>query len=118
MNFVNSSIVPAAGGKATVKKDKNKNFVIEVDIFNLAEPQKLTPSKGAYLVWMESTGNSVKKLGQIVSASGTFSKALKGSLRATTIAEPLRIFITAEDDVTIQYPVGQTVLTTQSRNYE
>ena len=110
MTFVTSSIVPAASGAVHVKKDKNKNYVVNVDVQNLADPKNLSPSKKTYLVWSESSENSAKKLGQLMPNG----KALKAELKATTIDEPRTIFITAEDNADVQYPDGQTILTTRN----
>ncbi len=109
MTFVTSSIVPSATGTVKVKKDKNKNYIINVNVLNLAEPDKLSPSKNTYLVWMRSNENSAKKLGQLAPSG----KALKGSLSATAVEKPDDIFITAEDDADINYPKGDVVLTTR-----
>lgn len=108
--FQNSPIVPAATGSVSVKKDKNKNYAVDIEVYNLAEPKRLTPPKNVYIVWMESTENPVKKLGQINTSSGTFSKALKANLKTTTLVEPTRIFITAEDNPDLDYPTGEAVL--------
>ena len=113
MKFLTSSIVPAATGEVKVKKDKNENYAIDVNILNLAEPQKLTPAKDKYIVWMEDGKNPVKKLGQIDTSSGMLSKAMKASLSATSVAEPSKIFITAEDNAEVNYPTGQIILTTK-----
>lgn len=110
MTFQTSTIVPAATGGIKVKKDKNNNYAITVNVLNLAEPQKLNPSKEAYVVWMENGKDPVKKLGQITTSSGLLSKALKGELTATSVTEPTRVFITAEKGADISYPDGQIVL--------
>jgi hypothetical protein len=109
MAFVTSSIVPSATGTVKVKKDKNKNYIINVSVLNLAEPDKLSPSKNTYLVWMRSTGNSAKKLGQLAPSG----KALKGNLSATAVEKPDDVFITAEDNADIDYPKGDVILTTK-----
>ncbi|QDK77536.1 hypothetical protein EXU85_02550 [Spirosoma sp. KCTC 42546] len=109
MTFVTSAIVPAATGEVNVKKDKNKNYVINLNVQNLAEPNNLNPSKNTYLVWAESTENSAKKLGQIMPSG----KSLKASLTTSVINEPKAVFITAEDNAEAQYPAGQVVLTTR-----
>jgi hypothetical protein len=44
--FAPSSVVPGADGKVKLKKDDNKNYQIEVDVVNLASPDRLTPPKG------------------------------------------------------------------------
>ena len=109
MSFTTSSIVPAATGEVKVKKDKNKNYVINVSVQNLADAKRLTPAKDTYVVWMESGKDSAKKLGQLKPAS----KSLKASLNATETTEPTDVFITAEDNADVQYPDGQVVLTTK-----
>ena len=62
---------------------------------------------------MEAGKEPVKKLGQITTSSSLLSRALKGELTATSVKEPTRVFITAENNVNIDYPEGQTVLTTK-----
>ncbi|GAB4024617.1 hypothetical protein [Spirosoma koreense] len=109
MTFVTSSIVPAASGAVSVKKDKNSNYIMNVTVMNLAAPKNLSSSKNTYLVWMESSDNSVKKLGQLMPAG----KTLKGTLSATSINKPDQVFITAENNADVQYPDGETVLTTR-----
>jgi hypothetical protein len=113
MSFLDSSIVPSATGDVNVKRDRNNNYAIRIRIANLAEPQKLDPPKNTYIVWMESGRESAKKIGQITTSSGLFSKALKAELNATETEKPDRVFITAENDANVQYPDGPTVLTTK-----
>ncbi|QJW88221.1 hypothetical protein HNV11_01915 [Spirosoma taeanense] len=109
MTFTTSSIIPAASGDVEVKKDKNNNYIVNVSVRNLAEPQKLNPPKSTYLVWMESDNSSAKKLGQLA----PYSKSLKADLSATSITKPTQVFITAENDAEVTYPRGETVLTTR-----
>lgn len=109
MTFGNSVVAPAATGNVNVKKDKNKNYVMKVNVRNLANPKSLTPSKNTYLVWMETKDNSVKKLGQMMPSG----KALQADLSATNVSEPNYIFITAEDNADISFPAGDIVLTTK-----
>ena len=112
MKFTNSTIVPGASGEVSVRKDKNNNYTIDVDVLNLAEAQKLTPPKGLYVVWAQLDNTSAKKLGQINPTSGLLSKAVKGHLSAVTTDKPTKVFITAEDNIDVQYPDGPTVLST------
>ncbi|WP_228724223.1 hypothetical protein [Spirosoma sp. KUDC1026] len=113
MQFQNSSIVPGASGNVTVKQDKNKNYTIHLDVVNLAPPDKLDPPQNAYLVWMESDNNSLKKLGQITTSTGLFSKTFKADLTVVETVKPDRVFITAERSSDTQYPDGPVVLTTK-----
>ena len=112
MTFQNSSVVPAATGDVKVKKDKNDNYQITVNVANLAEPKKLSPSRDVYIVWMDSDRNLTKKLGQIKVGSGMFSKALTGELTANEAEKPNRVFITAEDNADTMSPSTEVVLTT------
>lgn len=109
MTFVNSTIAPAATGKIAVKKDKNANYVVSVEVANLAPSKNLDPPKNTYLVWMESNDRTVRKLGQI-SPSG---RALEAKLTATAVANPDVVFVSAEDNAEVEYPAGPTVLTTR-----
>jgi hypothetical protein len=110
--FATSQVVPAAEGKVKVKKGKNDNYNISLDVIRLAEPQRLQPSRSHYVVWMETEQNGTKNIGQLESKSGFLSKILKAELKTVTPFEPRQFFITAEDDATIQYPKGQIVLRT------
>ncbi len=112
MKFANSTIVPGATGNVGVRKDRNQNYTIQVSVVNLAEPQRLSPPKDLYLVWMESDGNLTQKLGRITTKSGLFSKAMKADLSATTTLRPNRIFISAETNPDVSIPEGPVVLTT------
>ena len=86
--FQNSSVVPAAQGKVSVKKDSNKNYSIKIEISNLAEVSRLQPSKNVYVVWMETEDSVVKYIGQIKSDTGFMSSKLKASFETVTSFEP------------------------------
>lgn len=113
MTFQNSSIVPAASGDVKVKQDKNNNYVIRVNVNNLAEPKNLRPARDVYVVWMQADRSLVKKLGQISVKSGMFNKSLSGQMTATETNKPTRVFITAENDAQTMNPSTEVVLTTQ-----
>jgi len=110
--FLSSSVVPAAQGTVTVKTDNNKNYVVQIEIFNLAEPQRLQPPKQMYMVWMLTDQDMTRNIGQIKTSSGTFSKNLKATFESVTSFRPVKIFITAEDDPNVQNPSWEIVLTT------
>ncbi len=113
-SFQTSSIVPAAKGSVKVKKDKNSNYQIKISITNLAEPKRLQPSKETYVVWLQTDNNLIKNIGQINSSTGFLSSKLKASFQTVSSFKPNKIFITAEDDATIQYPGSQVVLSTDN----
>lgn len=112
VNFLNSSIVPAARGSVKVKQDNNKNYVIQISLTDLAESSRLQPSKLTYIVWMVTDRDLTKNIGQLNSSKGFMSKQLKGSFKTVSSDKPIKIFITAEDDAGIQYPGTQVVLST------
>lgn len=109
--FQSSSVVPAAEGSLKVKTDNNSNYVIQMELFNLADPQKLQPAKQAYVVWMETDQQAAKNIGQVNNSSGFLTKRLKASFETVSPVKPTKIFITAENDAAVQYP-GMQVLTT------
>jgi hypothetical protein len=112
VTFLTSPIVPAARGFVKVKKDNNKNYLIKVEVTNLAEVSRLQPSRSTYVVWMETDEQVTKNIGQIKSSSGIFSSKLKASFETVSSSKPSKIFITAEDDAERQYPGMQLVLST------
>ncbi len=97
-----------------MKKDKNNNYALTIHVKNLPKPENLTPAHEEYVVWMETQNGSVKNIGRLVSASGLLSKKLKASLETVTPFEPVRVFITAEDNAGIQFPGSDVVLRTKS----
>jgi hypothetical protein len=112
--FQTSAIVPAARGNVKVKKDNNSNYAIKVFIRNLAEVKRLSPPKTAYIVWMETSQQPVKNIGKIDSDNKRFSNKLKASFESVSPTKPTKIFITAEDDASTQYPSYQLILSTNN----
>lgn len=113
VRFLQSSVVPAAEGTVKVKKDNNKNYDIKISLSHLAEPDRLLPSKNTYVVCMESNDEVTKNIGQIKSSAAFLTGKLKGSFETVSALKPTKIFISAEDDGSVQYPGMQVVLTTQ-----
>jgi hypothetical protein len=112
MNFQTSSVVPAARGTVKVKKDGNTNYSIKINLLNLAEAKRLPTSEKTYVVWMESDKQAVKNLGQLNSDRSMLSKKLKASFETVSPVKPTKIFITAEDNSSVQYPGNELILTT------
>ncbi len=110
ITFLNSSVVPAARGEVAVKKDKNKNYDIELQLSYLAEPNRLQPAKKTYVVWMVSDESDIPiNLGQVIGTS-----KLNVKFETVSSSKPKRIFITAEDDASTQYPGNMMVLETNN----
>ena len=110
--FQTSSIVPAARGQVSVKKDNNNNYVVKIKIDNLAEVNRLEPSKNTYVIWLETDNSKIKNIGQIKSDTPFMSSKLKATFETVTAFKPLKIFITAEDDADVQHPGMQLILET------
>lgn len=112
--FEESIVVPAAQGNVSLKKDDNHNYAVSITISNLAEVSRLQPVKSFYLVWAEKEDQTFKNLGQIDSDKGFISSKLKAKFETVTPFKPVKIFITAENDINIQLPAKQIILTTKN----
>jgi hypothetical protein len=114
VDFLISSVVPAARGSVKVNRDKNKNYLIKIHLSNLAEVQRLQLSKQTYVVWMDTDMGTTKNIGRINSKKSLFSKNLKASFKSVSTYKPTKIFITAEDNANATLPGDQIVLTTDN----
>jgi hypothetical protein len=112
VGFLSSSIVPAARGYVKVKRDIHENYIIQVKISNLAEVNRLQPSKQAYVVWMITDHEITVNIGQIINSTTFLSTKLKASFKKVSSSKPIKIFITAEDEAGVQSPNEQVILTT------
>ena len=112
--FEKSSVVPSAEGKVIIKRDDNKNYAIEVNVTNLADPERLTPKRNAYVVWLQTDDNNTRNMGQMKSSSGLFSSTMKGTLKSVSVAKPTKVYITAEDSPDAGNPGYHIVLTTRN----
>jgi hypothetical protein len=110
--FQTSTVVPAARGFVKVSKDNNKNYVIKIQLTDLAEVNRLTPPKKTYVIWLVTEEDITRNIGQIKSASSMLSSKLKASFETVSSNKPTKIFITAEDDGNVQFYGSQIVLTT------
>ena len=113
-SFLNSTVVPGADGYAKIKKDNNKNYIINVEVSDLAAVERVQASKTTYVVWMETDEGNAENLGQLDSSTSFLSKRHKGSLETVSSYKPVRIFITTEEGVNTQFPGRQVVLTTEN----
>jgi hypothetical protein len=97
-----------------VKKDNNKNYIIKVEVSDLAAVERVQASKTTYVVWMETDEGNAENLGQLKSSTSFLSKRHKGSLETVSSYKPVKIFITTEEGVNTQFPGRQVVLTTEN----
>lgn len=116
VKFQNSSVVPAAQGNVKIKQDDNNNYRIEVTIKDLADIERLDPSKETYVVWMETRQGNTENIGQLKSTSSILSNQKKATLETVSSYEPFRIFVTAEHGTNVRYPSNQVILNTETFN--
>jgi hypothetical protein len=113
-SFLNSSVVPGATGDVKVKRDKNQNYVINLEVEDLATVDKLQTSKQMYVVWMETERGNFENLGQMQTSTGFMKKQRTASLETVSSFKPVRFFITAENEKNARYPDRETILTTDT----
>jgi hypothetical protein len=105
-NLTNTSVAPAARGKAEVSIDKkNGNTKVKIKVKHLASPENLAPPKSEYLVWYQESGNNPESQGRL-----KVDKNLEGSFENTTVYKSFELWITAESDAAINSPQGPEVL--------
>jgi len=107
--FLQSSLAPAAEGYVKVKNDRNKNYVIKISIEHLAQIESLEPAKQTYVVWMDIDGDETKNIGRINS-----NNKLKVSFETVSSFQPVKIFITTEEDEKTEEPSWNIILTTDN----
>jgi hypothetical protein len=99
-----SSVTPASDITVNKTKDNNNNFLLEISVANLSSPQRLSPPKSVYVVWIVTQDNNSKNIGQL-----KVENAKKASLKTLTAFDPKEIFITAEDRGNTQTPQGPEI---------
>ncbi len=108
VQFLNSSVVPAARGTVQISSDANRNYAIKMKLYDLAGPERLTPPRSNYVVWLVSADNKARNIGQVI-----ISSTLTANFEAVSSFKPSKIMITAEDEANVTYPSGtEIVLTT------
>jgi len=112
VNFQTSSVVPAARGNVKINRDGNKNYVIKLHLSDLAEVERLQMDKESYVIWMVTDNEEKKNIGLLNSSSGRLSNKLKADFETSSSTRPIQIFITAEEDASVQYPGSRVILTT------
>jgi hypothetical protein len=103
--LTNTGATPAAMGKVTTDTDRNGNTGIDVQVKHMAAPDTLTPSKTAYVVWIQARGKDPEPLGVL-----RVNQDLEGSLKATTPYKDFDIMVTAEDNPKPDSPSGMVIL--------
>lgn len=112
VNFQTSSVVPAARGNVKISRDNNKNYIIKLQLHDLAGVDRLQMNKESYVVWMVTDNEERKNIGLLNSSSGMLSNKLKANFVTSSSTKPKQIFITAEEDASVQYPGSRIILST------
>ena len=105
ITFPTSDVIPAAEAVVKVDRNKNKNYEIELEIENIARPERLSPARTNYVVWMDTQQHGTVNLGNL-----RIDKNNSASLTTVTPYKPTRIFITAEDGQRVFQASTQVVL--------
>jgi len=110
------TVVPVENkGQVQIKRDATGNYIIQINLKELKEINKLEPkSKKANIVWMNADNQKVKNLGQINSNSGWLSDKSKASFEAVSEFKPTKVFISEEDVATVTKP-GIKIIWSTSR---
>ncbi|GFO59428.1 hypothetical protein GMST_17530 [Geomonas silvestris] len=109
INLPPSQEMPAAEGEARLSRDDNGNTVVQLKVKHFAPPQRLTPPKAVYVVWLETSDHEMHNLGQL-----KVDKDLEGKLIAVTPYEVFQLVISAEDSPNLSEPGDQVVLRTRA----
>ena len=112
ITFLPSTIIPTAKGYVKIKGDQNNNYAVKLQVKDIVKSKDLQPGKKNYVVWVETNENRAHHLGKLESSKSLFSGTRKGKLEAVTAAKPVRVFVTAEDNGTPQFP-SEVILTTK-----
>jgi hypothetical protein len=99
-----SNEVPAAEIKVKKQKDENDNYQIKLTAKNLADANRLSPSRETYVVWIKTEENGIKNVGQLNPENGK-----KIDLETVSAFEPTELFITAEDEGNVSTPTGTEI---------
>jgi hypothetical protein len=105
VTFPISNVVPAAEAVVKIDKDSNKNYEIELEVSNLAHADRLTPPRRHYVVWLVTKRHGTINIGNL-----NVTRKNNAELTTGTPYEPIRIFVTAEDDPSPVLPSTQVVL--------
>lgn len=106
--FPTSQVVPAAEAVLEIDRNKSDNYEIQLEVENLASPQRLTPSRSNYVVWMVTEKHGTINIGNL-----RVNKNNKATLETVTPYKPIRIFITAEDTAKAVLPGTQVILNSE-----
>ena len=103
--LVASPLVPAAAGRISYEHDRNRNIKLEIKTKHLAAPERLTPPKNSYVVWIQSSDGQTQNAGVL-----KINSDLEGSFTTTTPVKAFDVLITAEDSPAVSQPSGPEIM--------
>jgi len=102
-----SSEIPAAEGKVKLKKNRNGNVEIKLEVKHLAPSGRIVPGASVFVVW--ARGLAPEAAAQNLGALKV-DKNLKGKLTADTAMSSFDLFITCEQSQTVTVPTAPELL--------
>ncbi len=114
--FLPSSHFPTAQGHVKIRKDYNSHYGVSLTVTNLASTEMLNPAKKNYVLWAETADVRSESMGKFQSSKSMLSRSSKGKLESIITTEPVRFFITAEENDYPQFPSNQIILITNFIN--
>jgi outer membrane protein OmpA-like peptidoglycan-associated protein len=109
INFTSTSLVPQAGGEATVEA-KQGVTVVSVTLNGLAGPSRLGAEFLTYVLWVVSPEGRYSNVGEVQP-----DESGRGKLKATTPLQTFSIFVTAEPYFAVRQPSEMVILENQLR---
>lgn len=106
--FPDSQALPGADVELKIDRNKNNNYELEMELENLAQPNRLTPPRDTYVVWLVTERHGTINIGNLKPSNRN-----KASLTTVTPYKPIRVFITAEDKQEVISPSSQVVLNSE-----
>lgn len=104
-NLLPGALAPAAVGEVKVKKDRNENEVLLIEVSHLPPPASLAEKNQVFVAWSSPDSENYTNLGQL-----KMGKDRSGELEAVTPAGNYEILITAEPSATVSEPGPHVVL--------
>ncbi len=105
-----SDTIPAAQGRLAVKGSEGPNQVVDLTVEHMAPPAKVKSGATAYVVWLQpDAANEPINMGVL-----SVDKDLKGQLQFKTPFPKFDVFVTAEQNPTVQTPSEHIRLLTAS----
>jgi len=104
VKFPVSDNVPAADIKAKIKNNDN-GYDISIKAKHLADPERLSPPKTVYVVWLVTEDNQRQNLGVL-----ELNSSKESELNAISPFKPNRFVITAEETAEVKSPGAHIIV--------